>query len=42
MGYCGTLATIVMDLEKRIMKVRKGNPSSPSFSGDSFTQFLNV
>lgn len=42
MGYCGTLATIVMDLEKRIIKVRKGNPSSPSFSVDSFTQFLIV
>ena len=41
-GYCGTIATIVMDLEKRIMKVRKGNPSSPSFSIDSFTQVLNV
>lgn len=40
MGYCGTLATIVMDLEKRTLKVRKGNPSSPSFSIDSFTQFL--
>jgi len=39
MGYCGTLATIVMDLEKRTMKVRKGNPSSPLFSIDSFTQF---
>jgi hypothetical protein len=42
MGYCGTLATIVMDLEKRTLKVRKGNPSSPSFSIDSFTQFLIV
>jgi hypothetical protein len=40
MGSSGTLATIVMDLEKRSMKVRKGNPSSPSFSVDSFTEFL--
>ena len=40
MGTCGTLATIVMDLEKRSMKVRKGNPSSLSFSVDSFTEFL--
>jgi isopenicillin-N N-acyltransferase-like protein len=39
MGNCGTLATIVMDLEKRTMKIRKGNPSSPSFSIDNFAEF---
>jgi isopenicillin-N N-acyltransferase-like protein len=39
LGYTGTLATIVMDLEKRTMMVRKGNPSSPSFAIDEFTEF---
>jgi len=42
MGSCGTLATVVMDLEKRSMKVRKGNPYSPLFSVDSFSEFLIV
>ena len=39
MGYCGTLVTIVMDLENQCMQVRKGNPSSPSFSMDGFVEF---
>jgi isopenicillin-N N-acyltransferase-like protein len=39
MCYFGTLATVVMDLEKRSMKVRKGNPSSPAFAIDNFTEF---
>ena len=39
LGYIGTLATIVMDLENRTMKVRKGNPSSPSFAIENFTEF---
>jgi isopenicillin-N N-acyltransferase-like protein len=39
MGCVGTLATIVMDLENQTMKVRKGNPSSPSFSIDNFVEF---
>jgi isopenicillin-N N-acyltransferase-like protein len=42
MGYCGTIATLVMDLAKRTMKIRKGNPSLPSFSVDSFTEFRIV
>jgi isopenicillin-N N-acyltransferase-like protein len=36
MGNCGTLATIIMDLENRTMKVRKGNPKSASFSIEDF------
>jgi len=40
MGFSGTLATIVMDLENRSMKVRKGNPSSQSFSFDRFFEFF--
>lgn len=39
MGNCGTLATIIMDLEGRTMKVREGNPKSPSFSIDKFKEY---
>lgn len=39
LGDIGTLATIVMDLENRSMQVRKGNPTSPSFAIDDFTEF---
>ena len=39
LGDIGTLATIVMDLENRSMQVRKGNPASPSFAIDDFTEF---
>lgn len=39
MGYCGTLATIIMDLESRTMKVREGNPTSSSFSIDNFMEY---
>jgi isopenicillin-N N-acyltransferase-like protein len=39
MGYCGTLATVVMDLKNLTMKVRNGNPSSPGFSADEFDMF---
>ena len=40
MGFCGTLATIVMDLENRFLKIRKGNPSSRSFSVNNFNDFF--
>lgn len=40
MGLCGTIATIIMDLENRSMKIRKGNPSLSSFSLDSFKEFF--
>jgi hypothetical protein len=39
LGDIGTLATIVMDLENRSMQLRKGNPASPSFAIDDFTEF---
>jgi isopenicillin-N N-acyltransferase-like protein len=39
MGTCGTLATVVMDLENLRMKVRVGNPSSVSFAEDEFVTF---
>jgi isopenicillin-N N-acyltransferase-like protein len=39
MGYCGTLATVVMDLDNGSMLVRKGNPSIPEFSVDSFSEY---
>jgi hypothetical protein len=39
MGTCGTLATIVLDLKNLRMKVRKGNPSSPSFAADEFVEY---
>jgi len=38
LGYYGTLATIIMDLRKRTMLVRKGNPSNSSFSRDAFDE----
>ncbi len=40
MGYSGTLATIVMDLENKSMKVRKGNPSSRFLNLNSFEDFI--
>jgi len=39
MGNCGTLATLMMDLESKTMMVRKGNPSSPSFSIENFVEY---
>jgi isopenicillin-N N-acyltransferase-like protein len=39
MGYCGTLATVVMDLDNGSMLVRKGNPSMRNFSVDSFSEY---
>ena len=39
LGYIGTLATVVMDLEGGIMFVRRGNPSLPSFSSADFVQY---
>ena len=39
MGNCGTLATVVMDLDNLCMKIRTGNPSSAGFSYDAFTNF---
>ena len=39
MGYCGTVATLVMDLEKGVLMVRKGNPRSPSFNEDAFIHY---
>lgn len=42
MGCWGTLATIVMDLDNGTMHVRKGNPSSPSFSVEKFAEFHMV
>ena len=39
MGPCGTLATVVMDLEGKIMMVRSGNPSSASFAIDQFDEY---
>jgi isopenicillin-N N-acyltransferase-like protein len=38
-GDCGTLATIVMDLNNLFMEVRVGNPSSNVFSEDEFKRF---
>lgn len=38
LGYYGTLATIIMDLRKRTMLVRKGNPSNTSFSMKAFDE----
>lgn len=39
MGMVGTLATIVMDLDRRSIFVREGNPSSPSFLVDKFIEY---
>lgn len=38
LGYVGTLATIVMDLSRKSMFVRKGNPSLDSFSSRDFVE----
>lgn len=38
-GSCGTLATVVMDLENACMKIRVGNPSSSVFEFDDFISF---
>ena len=39
MGMVGTLATIVMDLDRRSIFVREGNPSSSSFLVDQFIEY---
>ena len=39
MGYCGTLATLVMDLDNGIMKVRKGNPATSIFGISDFREY---
>ena len=39
MGACGTLATIAMDLGNAALRVRKGNPSVKSYTGDGFVEF---
>jgi len=39
MGNCGTLATIVMDIDNLCMHIRPGNPSSSVFAYDDFTRF---
>jgi isopenicillin-N N-acyltransferase-like protein len=39
MGLAGTLATIVMDLRKGVMEVRKGNPSMAGFEMDQFKTY---
>jgi hypothetical protein len=39
LGYCGTVATLVMDLNNGILKVRRGNPLSPNFDEASFTNY---
>ena len=38
-GNCGTLATVIMDLENACMKIRVGNPSSSVFAFDDFISF---
>jgi isopenicillin-N N-acyltransferase-like protein len=39
LGYCGTVATLVMDLNNGILKVRRGNPLSPNFDEDAFIRY---
>jgi isopenicillin-N N-acyltransferase-like protein len=39
LGDYGTLATIVMDLGKRSMLVRMGNPSNQAFAIDAFVEY---
>ncbi len=39
MGNCGTVATVVMDLENRTMMVRDGNPASKMFSMNVFVEY---
>jgi hypothetical protein len=39
LGEYGTLATVVMDLEKRTMLVRNGNPKNLNFALDAFGEY---
>jgi isopenicillin-N N-acyltransferase-like protein len=39
LGDVGTLATIIMDLEGRMMSVRTGNPNIRSFSMNAFVEY---